>query len=203
MGRPKLWTGPCAVDDCTTSARSRGWCQKHYYRWLNNGDPLVVRQKGKVRVDVFDRTMARVNKSGPVSPIRPDLGPCWIWTGCLNRQGYGQVNVGLREGRALVHRVVFTRIVGRIDAGLDLDHLCRTPACCNPKHLEPVTHQENIARGEFGATLRRKFASMTHCRNGHERSGDNIRMTKEGRRRCRACCREWARGAALKKRVAA
>lgn len=28
----------------------------------------------------------------------------------------------------------------------ELDHLCRRPACCNPDHLEPVTHRTNMRR---------------------------------------------------------
>ena len=32
----------------------------------------------------------------------------------------------------------------------ELDHLCRTPACVNPEHLESVTHRENTARGRSG-----------------------------------------------------
>jgi len=36
---------------------------------------------------------------------------------------------------------------GPVPDGLELDHLCRVRSCCNPDHLEPVTHKENIRRG--------------------------------------------------------
>lgn len=27
----------CSVPDCTVKPYARGWCQRHYYRWRNNG----------------------------------------------------------------------------------------------------------------------------------------------------------------------
>lgn len=33
---------PCAVDGCDQAARTRGWCRRHYCRWLRTGDPLTV-----------------------------------------------------------------------------------------------------------------------------------------------------------------
>lgn len=30
----------CAVEGCSSSARARGWCNKHYSRWQKYGDPL-------------------------------------------------------------------------------------------------------------------------------------------------------------------
>jgi hypothetical protein len=37
-------------------------------------------------------------------------------------------------------------MVGPVPEGLELDHLCENPPCCNPAHLEPVTHAENNRR---------------------------------------------------------
>ncbi len=48
--------------------------------------------------------------------------------------------------RVLTHRVMYEHWVGPIEVGLELDHLCRTKACCNPDHLEPVTRSENLLR---------------------------------------------------------
>lgn len=33
----------CSVDGCDNSARARGWCKKHYQKWVKYGDPLAVR----------------------------------------------------------------------------------------------------------------------------------------------------------------
>ena len=38
----------CSIDGCGNKSRLRGWCQKHYHRWRNHGDPtaLVKSEKG-------------------------------------------------------------------------------------------------------------------------------------------------------------
>lgn len=79
---------------------------------------------------------------------------CWEWQGEINRNGYGRVWV---EGKRLMaHRAIYTLIVGPIPEGLVLDHLCSNRRCCNPAHLEPVTHRENTFRGR--AVLFKKSA---------------------------------------------
>ena len=82
-------------------------------------------------------------------PVAPDS--CWLWTGALNRWGYGHVSKGRGGGAVRVHKAMYELDVGPVPAGLDLDHLCRTRRCCNPYHLEPVTRQTNVDRGEYGA----------------------------------------------------
>src|SRR3990167_6510962 len=69
---------------------------------------------------------------------------CWEWQGAQNGAGYGQAWDGSRNRAA--HRVMYEQLVGPVPIGFELDHLCRNKACCNPKHLEVVTHQENILR---------------------------------------------------------
>lgn len=32
----------CGVDGCRQPAHCRGWCSKHYQRWLRHGDPTMV-----------------------------------------------------------------------------------------------------------------------------------------------------------------
>lgn len=77
-------------------------------------------------------------KSDPVTD-------CWIWQGELNRNGYGTIRIKGR--RKMVHRIVYEALVGPIPPGEILDHLCRNRPCCNPKHVEPVSHGENTRRG--------------------------------------------------------
>src|SRR6185369_10150159 len=85
---------------------------------------------------------------------------CWLWDCGINNKGYGHV---WHEGkRTLAHRYCYEQLVGPIpEEKPELDHLCRIPNCVNPKHLEPVTREENC---------RRYFALITHCPQGHEYS---------------------------------
>jgi hypothetical protein len=57
------------------------------------------------------------------------------------------------------HRAVYEILVGDVADGLDMDHLCRTPACVNPAHLEPVTHAVNMRRGKVGEVMVGKCGS--------------------------------------------
>lgn len=75
--------------------------------------------------------------------IRPD-GDCWVWTGFRTEHGYGQVGFGGHT--QLIHRVMYDYFRAQIPAGLEIDHLCHNPPCCNPWHLEPVTKRVNLGR---------------------------------------------------------
>jgi len=45
-----------------------------------------------------------------------------------------------------VHRYLYPLAKGPIPPDLELDHLCGNKRCCNPDHLEAVTHGENMRR---------------------------------------------------------
>lgn len=112
---------------------------------------------------------------------------CWLWQGATTL-GYGRVRW---EGNArLVHRVVYSVLISSPGDGLELDHLCRETSCANPRHLEPVTHAENIRRGEWSAGAARKRLSSTTCANGHEFTPENTYIPpSNNQRQCRACRR--------------
>lgn len=109
---------------------------------------------------------------------------CWIWIANTTHDGYGMVAIG--KSKAYTHVFEFEKHRGPKPKGLELDHLCRNRACCNPEHLEPITHRENILRGN---TLPAMLAKKTHCLRGHPFSGSNLRVNKTGSRTCIACCR--------------
>lgn len=77
---------------------------------------------------------------------RIDVGLCWEWQGARSSLGYGQMAID--GSMKYVHRIVWELLVGEIPEGLEPDHLCTNPPCCNPDHLELVTHAENIRRSK-------------------------------------------------------
>jgi hypothetical protein len=105
---------------------------------------------------------------------------CWLWSGPHNPEGYGRLYAAGAQHYA--HRLAYELLVGPIPEGLEIDHLCQNPGCCNPKHLEPVTHAEN---------QRRIAERTTACRRmGHDWTDPrNVRTRKNGRRYCAECDR--------------
>lgn len=69
---------------------------------------------------------------------------CWVWNKAL-RDGYAMFRVNsVTQG---VHRWTYEKFKGTIPEGFEVDHLCRVRSCVNPEHLEAVTKEENIRRG--------------------------------------------------------
>jgi hypothetical protein len=119
--------------------------------------------------------------------VRPDDNGCWMWIGAVHSRGYGHFWSG--EKLVLAHRFSYTFFVGPIPPGLVIDHLCRTPLCVNPAHLEAVTERVNILRGT-GVTAQQ--AVKTHCVHGHPLSGENLMvLARTGERVCRICLQVW------------
>ena len=79
---------------------------------------------------------------------------CWPWLRDTS-SGYGQFSVNGRRYPA--HQIAYIIVKGAIPDGLEIDHGCCNTICCNPNHLEAVTHRENIRRA-MGSTV---------CLHGH------------------------------------
>jgi len=110
---------------------------------------------------------------------------CWEWVGAIQPNGYGVFGISPRQ-KILAHRASFEIAKGPIPDGLEIDHLCRNRSCCNPAHLEAVTHQENKRRES--ASYR---ARVTTCPRGHAYSdANNEGINNRGKRYCRACDRD-------------
>src|ERR1044071_9710556 len=87
------------------------------------------------------------------SKVQPcPMSGCWLWCATIRANGYGVFGFRSqkkKQSRA-AHRVSFETLVGTVSKGLEIDHLCRVRSCVNPAHLEAVTKQENIRRGNAG-----------------------------------------------------
>jgi hypothetical protein len=119
----------------------------------------------------------------------PNSG-CWLWTAAL-RNGYGVIGIGRKgSGVARAHRLAYEWYRGPIPPGLVLDHLCRTPSCVNPDHLEAVTDQVNLRRGMAPNMVARRTDT---CTRGHV--GTLVLIGTSQRRRCSVCVKasktEW------------
>lgn len=129
---------------------------------------------------------SHVNRFWTKVSILAGDNPCWIWTSSKINSGYGQFRLN-RQGY-LAHRLSYEYCIGPIPIGLEIDHLCRSRACVNPFHLEPVTHSVNALRGLVG---KHGFNSgKTHCLLGHEYSLENTYLIPgKNQRQCRTCKR--------------
>lgn len=136
----------------------------------------------------------------------PNSG-CWIWAGSRNLRGYGRLTLygGASKKTFWAHRLVYEFYRGSIPIGLHLDHLCKTPACVNPAHLEPVTPKENALRVAEPFDVGRANRSKTHCPSGHEYSAINTKRYKNKMghtsRTCQTCAILRARRARFFRRM--
>jgi hypothetical protein len=144
---------------------------------LPSGSPLRIAASDLLRF---------ITKLDTTSPDQ-----CWNWTATTDSHGYG--NFRLSRSNVPSHRFAFVAFKGPIAEGLQLDHLCRNRACCNPLHLEPVTHRINTLRGNAPAAIN---AAKSACKHGHEFTSRNTIRRKGGGRRCREC----ERGRAIRRR---
>ena len=179
-GKPRQLGACQATDDCDRPAVARDLCGKHYQRWAKFGDPTVTKLDRDRTVE--DRFWEKVDKDGPIPACRPELGPCWLWT-ASTMEGYGSFYI---DGKSIgAHRVAYRWFVGEVPDGREIDHLCRVRRCCNPAHLEAVSHQVNVLRGMSPAALN---ATKTHCPQNHEYTEENTYLY-DGERHCKRCMR--------------
>lgn len=175
MGRRKT-LGRCRRREadgtrCVEEATRRDLCPLHYSRWYDRNRHWRCQWEGckQFKVD-GGRSMARQGKKRfycrlhEVQHLRPTpeieeinlvrLGSsilpfrgCWLWTGPVQGEYGAFVPEGANQVAWMAHRVIWDLLMGGHRPRLELDHaFCRTPACVNPAHMEPVKRGENEKR---------------------------------------------------------
>ncbi len=183
--------GGATVCDITGCEISVGYCH------CGCGELAPIAKKSATRyghakgqpVRFINGHYQRTTRLSPVDYLVDEAAGCWVWQRFVGPSGYGN----LRDSRRMrpAHRVYYERLRGAIPEGLVLDHLCRNRACVNPDHLEPVTHRENILRGN---TIAARRAAQTHCIHGHPFTEENTIRGPRGRN-CRTCQQKAVREA--------
>lgn len=126
------------------------------------------------------------------------MSGCWIWIGATTGNGYGIFWDSASQAKILAHRYSFQAFKGTIAEGLDIDHLCRNRACCNPDHLEPVSRIVNVLRSP-------RWWDKEFCIHGHEMTEPNRIYRKYNKYKtgyaCRQCKRDYDKQFCREKRL--
>lgn len=100
------------------------------------------------RKSIIDRIEDRCNIEFTGFIIDGQPSPCHLWTGPTSGEGrgggYGRMS--LNGHTVAVHLVSYTHYHGYIPGNKQIDHLCNQRLCCNPQHLELVSHIKNQRR---------------------------------------------------------
>ena len=101
------------------------------------------------------RFLEKVLSIPPPSGFRGH-GDCLLWQGALDADGYGRfwcpgfpgISGRPRPRTVFAHRWSVVFVFGpAVLHKLTADHRCRRHACASPLHSFPISHRENVARG--------------------------------------------------------
>lgn len=124
----------CLIDDCDRLEDRRGFCNKHYRRYLKYGD---------AEYSPYERAPKGAPQKFIEEALSQDTSDCIIWPYGKDSDGYGWFTPDGGKQTA-VHRHVCEKEHGDPLPGDHAAHSCATPACVNKKHLRWATHHENM-----------------------------------------------------------
>lgn len=114
---------------------------------MSNSLPLEIdpSELDNRRANIIARIYERVGVKDNGFIINGQPSPCHIWTGpdSGTGRGGGYGRMSLNSQTVATHIVVYTHYFGYIPGKRQVDHKCNQRLCCNPAHLELVTHLKN------------------------------------------------------------
>jgi hypothetical protein len=141
----------CSVEGCSKRAKAKGFCNRHYCRFLRWGNPLgVTRSYWGDALAHLERVVS--------SPLEEK---CVFWPFARDGHGYGRLSY---KGKVVsAHRLVCIKTHGEPSAEKnDASHSCGNGhlGCVNPQHIRWATHAENMKEaslhGRISAGQRRR-----------------------------------------------
>lgn len=132
-------------------------------------------------LSLSDRFWSKVDRNGPIPSHCPELGPCWMWTGCTRKDGYGSFT--LRSYKSmLAHRVAYLLHFGSLADDVCVLHRCDNRAGCRPDHFFTGSQTDNIHDmeakgrgrhrcGEAASWSKLTWAMVDEIRERHARDG--------------------------------
>jgi hypothetical protein len=166
------------LEPCSGVITKHGLCVRHFQRWRRTG--VMTRRE-------------LILQQLPTGAA----GECWLWSGRLNKDGYGVTHVR-GASSPLAHRLAYEVLVGAIPEGMTVDHMCHRiesceggkadphRRCCNPAHLNLAGAVPNALRGH---SLAGENSRKTVCDSGHKLTDANTYWYR-GHRQCRICRRK-------------